>query len=97
MLDLEVLYDLEDERGNELLASIDLEDSVSDSATYPLTESEVSNEVNYENNERGGNLNRQRFEKHVECRNRRYNYKSRNKENQTMYQMGYPSFFVAKI
>ncbi|XP_022805205.1 low-density lipoprotein receptor-related protein 1-like [Stylophora pistillata] len=58
----EVLYDLEDERKIEVVASIDLEDTVNDSATYPLAESEVSNEVNYENNERGGNLNRQRFE-----------------------------------
>ncbi|PFX20755.1 hypothetical protein AWC38_SpisGene14781 [Stylophora pistillata] len=61
LFDPEVLCDLEDERENELLASIDLKDTVNDNATYALNESEVSNEVNYEHNERGGNLTRQRF------------------------------------
>ena len=49
------------ERENELLASIDLEDIVNNSGTYPLCESEVSDEVSYENSERRDNINKQRF------------------------------------
>ena len=61
LFELDVLYDLENERENELLASIDLEDIVSNSGTYPLCESEVSDEVSYENSERRDNINKQRF------------------------------------
>ena len=61
LFELDVLYDLENERENELLASIDLEDIVNSSGTYPLCESEVSDEVSYENSERRDNINKQRF------------------------------------
>ena len=57
----DVLYDLENERENELLASIDLGDIINNSGTYPFCESEVSNEVSYENSERRDNIKKQRF------------------------------------
>ena len=41
--------------------SVDLEDIINNSGTYPLCESEVSNEGGYENNEQSGNINKQRF------------------------------------
>ena len=58
LCDPDVLYDLENARENELLASVDLEDIINNSGTYPLCESEVSNEGGYENNEQS---NKQRF------------------------------------
>ena len=58
LCDPDVLYDLENARENELLASVDLEDIINNSGTYPLCESEVSNEGVYENNEQS---NKQRF------------------------------------
>ena len=61
LFELDVLDDLENERENELLASIDLEDIINNSRTYPLCESEVSNEVSYENSERRDNIKKQRF------------------------------------
>ena len=61
LCDPDALYDLENERENELLASVDLEDIINNSGTYPLCESEVSDEGGYENNERSGNINKQRF------------------------------------
>ena len=61
LCDPDVLYDLENARENELLASVDLEDIINNSGTYPLCESEVSDEGGYENNERSGNINKQRF------------------------------------
>ena len=61
LCDPDVLYDLENARENELLASVDLEDIINNSGTYPLSESEVSNEGGYENNEQSGNINKQRF------------------------------------
>ena len=61
LFDPDVLYDLENERENELLASVDLEDIINNSGTYPLCESEVSNEGGYENNEQSGNIDKQRF------------------------------------
>ena len=56
LCDPDVLYDLENARENELLASVDLEDIINNSGTYPLCESEVSDEGGYENNEQSGNL-----------------------------------------
>ena len=56
LCDPDVLYDLENERENELLASVDLEDIINNSGTYLLCESEVSDEGGYENNEQSGNL-----------------------------------------
>ena len=61
LFDPDVLYDLENERENELLASVDLEDIINNSGTYLLCESEVSNEGGYENNEQSGNIDKQRF------------------------------------
>ena len=61
LCDPDVLYDLENARENELLASVDLEDIINNSGTYPLCESEVSDEGGYENNEQSGNINKQRF------------------------------------
>ena len=59
--DPDVLNDLENARENELLASVDLEDIINNSGTYPLCESEVSDEGGYEINEQSGNINKQRF------------------------------------
>ena len=61
LCDPDVLYDLENERENELLASVDLEDIINNSGTYLLCESEVSDEGGYENNEQSGNIDKQRF------------------------------------
>ena len=61
LCDPDVLYVLENARENELLASVDLEDIINNSGTYPLCESEVSDEGGYENNEQSGNINKQRF------------------------------------
>ena len=41
--------------------SVDLEDIINNSGTYPLCESEVSDEGGYEINEQSGNINKQRF------------------------------------
>ena len=61
LCDPDVLYDLENARENELLASVDLEDIINNSGTYLLCESEVSDEGGYENNEQSGNINKKRF------------------------------------
>ena len=63
-LDPDVLCDLENEHENELLASIDIEQAVSNSTNYRAMGSETSEQVTDENNEPGSSniiKNNQRF------------------------------------
>ena len=59
--DPDVLYDLENENENELLASIDVDHPVSTSTSFPVTESKVSEQVTDGNTEPISNMNKQRF------------------------------------
>ena len=49
--DPDVLYDLENENENELLASVDIEHPVNNSTNYTMLESEISEQVTDENTE----------------------------------------------
>ena len=57
----DVLYDLENENENELLASIEVDHPVSTSTSFPVIESKVSEEVTDGNTEPISNINKQRF------------------------------------
>ena len=59
--DPDVLYDLENENENELLASIDVDHAVNTSTNFPVIESEVSEEVTDGNTEPISNINKHRF------------------------------------
>lgn len=60
LFDPEVLYDLEDEKENDLLASLYIEDTINNSTNNPSPESEVSDEfeVTDEDLEQSGNISK---------------------------------------
>ena len=100
LFDPDVLYDLEDENENQLIASIEIESAIHNNTITSVVESEISQhvQVNDETTEPRPANNTQKEQpkvcKYVKRWNWRSHNESRDEKHQRYYKMGYPSFWT---
>ena len=99
LFDPDVLYDLEDENQNELLASVEIENVIRNGTVNSVAESEISEHVQVadENTEPQPASNNKKKQPKVCKPVKRWNWRghneSRGEKHQRQYKMGYPSFW----